>query len=103
MHRPPVPRRRSSAFVLALALVFALLPAVAASAQTAASPIFDGAGCDADTLAPNDDASTGLVSLGLEVNLGGLLTDAAYVNNNGNLTFQQPLGQFTPEALDENG
>jgi hypothetical protein len=103
VRHPSVRRRRPPAFVLALALVWALLPAGSASAQASASPIFDGEGCFTDTLEPNDDDSTGLVPLGLEVNLGGLLTDATYVNNNGNLTFLEPLGQYSPEALDENG
>ncbi|MBF2058416.1 MAG: VPLPA-CTERM sorting domain-containing protein [Cyanobacterium sp. T60_A2020_053] len=56
-------------------------------------------GFDGNTLAANDDDSTGLVSLGFDVNFFGLTFDELYVNNNGNVTFDSPLSLFTPFDL----
>jgi len=57
------------------------------------------AGFDSDTLAANDDGSTGLVDLGFTANFFGLSFTQAYVNNNGNITFDVPLSTFTPFDL----
>lgn len=56
-------------------------------------------GFDSQTLPRNDDESTGLVPLGFTVNFFGINRSAVYVNNNGNLTFDQPLFEFTPFDL----
>lgn len=56
-------------------------------------------GFDSNTLARNDDGSTGLVSLGFTANFFGIQNTQAYVNNNGNITFDSPLGAFTPFDL----
>ncbi len=56
---------------------------------------FDNSG----TLAPNDDGSTGAVSLGFSINFFGNDFSSVYVNNNGDVTFQSALGTFTPFAL----
>ena len=53
-------------------------------------------GFNSNTLDPNDDGSTGLVNLGFTANFLGTNYTQAYVNNNGNLTFNAPLSQFTP-------
>ncbi|MFO1357945.1 nidogen-like domain-containing protein [Plasticicumulans sp.] len=47
----------------------------------------------------NDDGSSGLLDLPFEINFFGNVYDALYVNNNGNLTFNSPLGTFTPESF----
>jgi Nidogen-like len=57
------------------------------------------AGFDSNTLARNDDGSTGLVNLGFTANFLGTNYTQTYVNNNGNLTFNAPLGQFTPTLI----
>ncbi|MDZ7632581.1 MAG: hypothetical protein U5K74_14840 [Gemmatimonadaceae bacterium] len=44
------------------------------------------------TLARNDDGSTGRVNTGFTFNLFGLTQDNLFVNNNGNVTFTQALG-----------
>lgn len=49
----------------------------------------------------NDDASSDVVSLGFEIDFFGDLLDELYVNNNGNVTFNAPLEDWTPDALDE--
>jgi hypothetical protein len=57
----------------------------------------------ANTLPPNDDESTGAVSLGIGgatgINFFGNSFTSVFVNNNGNLTFGGPLAQFTPNGL----
>ena len=53
-------------------------------------------GFNSNTLAANDDGSTGLVPIGFDVNLGGNTTNELYVNNNGNVTFDSALATFTP-------
>jgi hypothetical protein len=56
-------------------------------------------GFDSNTLPANDDGSTGLVPLGFTANFFGTAYTGTYINNNGNLTFDSPLAQFTPEDL----
>ncbi len=56
-------------------------------------------GFDGNTLAANDDSSTGVVSLGFSGNFFGVNFTQGFVNNNGNLTFGQPLSTFTPFNL----
>lgn len=56
-------------------------------------------GFDSNTLAGNDDNSTGLVPLGFNADFFGTTYSSAYVNNNGNITFNQPLFTFTPFSL----
>lgn len=50
-------------------------------------------------LPANDDGSTGLVGLGFTANINGTNFTQTYVNNNGNVTFNNPLGTFTPSAI----
>ena len=61
------------------------------------------AGFTTSSLAANDDLSTGLVPLGFSANLFGTTYTQAYVNNNGNITFDNPLGTFTPFGLTGGG
>ncbi|MGH3371551.1 MAG: nidogen-like domain-containing protein [Nocardioidaceae bacterium] len=56
-------------------------------------------GCDANTLPRNDDGSTGAVASPFELNFHGTNYNSFYVNNNGNITFDGPLGTFTPFEL----
>jgi hypothetical protein len=55
------------------------------------------------TLDANDDGSTNAVALGIDgaggINFFGQTFTSVFVNNNGNLTFQSPLSQFTPNGL----
>lgn len=61
------------------------------------------AGFDANTLPGNDDGSTGLVPVGFPANFFGTTFDSLFVNNNGNVTFDQSLGTFTPFDLTSTG
>jgi len=56
-----------------------------------------------NTLAPNDDGSTGLVNLGFTANFFGLNFTQTYVNNNGNITFDNSLSTYTPFDLTSTG
>ena len=56
-------------------------------------------GFDANTLPANDDGSTALVPIGFPLNFFGTAYTALYVNNNGNVTFDDDLAQFTPFPL----
>ena len=72
-------------------------------------PAGDGGRCRAQTLrtidsnlqtlAANDDGSTGNVSLGFNVNFFGREFSSLFVNNNGNVTFDSALATFTPFNL----
>jgi hypothetical protein len=69
-----------------------------------AAPAFAAArrnlpGFSTTTLAANDDGSTGLVPIGFTINLFGTTYSSLYVNNNGNVTFDGPLGTYTPFTL----
>ena len=56
-------------------------------------------GFDSNTLARNDDQSTGLVNIGFDANFFGSVYDQLYVNNNGNVTFRSPQTTYTPYDL----
>ncbi|NLE39942.1 MAG: hypothetical protein GX621_18135, partial [Pirellulaceae bacterium] len=48
---------------------------------------------------PNDDESSSLLDIGFELNFYGNTYTQMYVNNNGNITFDYPLYDFTPEGF----
>lgn len=81
----------------------ALASALFASALLAAPVTQAGAIHDANlftsVLPANDDGSTGLVNLGFTANINGTNYTQTYVNNNGNITFDNPLGTYTPSAI----
>ncbi len=56
-------------------------------------------GFDDNTLARTDDGSAGPVDIGFEFNYFGNSHDELFVNNNGNVTFDEAFGAFTPEEL----
>jgi hypothetical protein len=61
-----------------------------------AGAIHDASRFTDSTLAANDDGSTGLVSIGFNLNFYGSNYSNLYVNNNGNTTFTGPLSTYTP-------
>ncbi|MHC4400827.1 MAG: nidogen-like domain-containing protein, partial [Planctomycetota bacterium] len=50
-------------------------------------------------MAPNDDGSSQAINFGFGVQFYGNTFTQFYVNNNGNITFDGPLGQFTPSGF----
>ena len=73
-------------------------------AAALAAPAHAGAIHDAsqftNVLARNDDGSTASVNIGFNIDFYGLAAQSTlFVNNNGNVTFDAPLGTFTPFGL----
>lgn len=85
--------------------VVAATAALATAALTATAPsavaeaVEDLQGCNDNYLAPNDDASTGVLDLPFTVNFYGFGYDSVFVDNNGNVTFDAPSSEFTPFGL----
>lgn len=52
-----------------------------------------------NTLAANDDESTSQVALGFAVKINSTTYTETYVNNNGNITFNNALSTFIPAAI----
>lgn len=55
--------------------------------------------CKASSLGPNDDGSSPAVSLPFTANFFGVTYSSVYVNNNGNVSFNTPLSDYTPYPL----
>jgi hypothetical protein len=83
--------RVSAAAVLALAAV-----------GSHAGAIHD-AGLFTTVFPANDDDSTSLVNLSFTALINSTSYTQTYVNNNGNITFDNPLGIFTPSAISSGG
>ena len=79
-----------------ISLAIALAASLVAPAHAGA--VHD-AGLFTNVLGANDDGSTGLVNLGFTANINSTSYTQTYVNNNGNITFDSPLGIFTPSAI----
>ena len=58
-------------------------------------------GFDETVFLPNDDDSTTLIPIGFALNYFDVTRTQCFVNNNGNITFEQALGKFTPEPFRE--
>ena len=80
-----------------------LIPLAMTLAVAVLAPAYAGAVHDAslftNVLPANDDGSTGQVNLGFTANINGTNYTQTFVNNNGNITFNNPLGTFTPSAI----
>ncbi len=100
-------RRNGGVVCVAAALVtllaFAVSPARSVSAAEPANAIVDSPGCHTNTLPANDDNSTAAVPIGFSVNFFGVTYSDLYVNNNGNVSFDGPQFQYTPDALSTSG
>ncbi|HEY2479416.1 MAG TPA: nidogen-like domain-containing protein [Solirubrobacterales bacterium] len=70
---------------------------LAASPQlVAAGSVIGSSGCEANILPPNDDGYTGEVTLPFELDFFGQRYTSLWVNNNGNVTFGEPMSTYTP-------
>lgn len=83
-------------YFTSISLTIALGALLAVPAHAAA---IRNAGSFTTVLPANDDDSTGQVNLGFTANINGTNFTRTYVNNNGNITFLNPLGTFTPGAI----
>ena len=70
---------------------------IAAGGLPGLSPIRPGFG--QNYLHTNDDFSTGLINLPMSLNFFGTTYSQLFVNNNGNVTFDQALIIWTPDSL----
>ncbi|MHC4500641.1 MAG: nidogen-like domain-containing protein, partial [Planctomycetota bacterium] len=59
-------------------------------------------GFDVNTLPRNDDGSTDEVDMGFAINFFGDTYSSLYVNNNGNVTFNESMWEYTPWGLTTN-
>ncbi|MDQ3030812.1 MAG: hypothetical protein M3Y87_00180 [Myxococcota bacterium] len=99
--------RLSSGGALALTLTLTFFALGATSTASAQATLIGGlggpAGFGTDSLAPNDDGSSTVISLAgafpTGLNFFGTTQTNIYVNNNGNVTFAGPVGAFTPTAF----
>lgn len=86
-----------------MATVGAVSIVLAAVANAQAVALLTNAGFNTNTVARNDDLSAnGQVPIGFEINFFGQRYNNVYVNNNGNITFDSRLSQFTPFGLTSN-
>ncbi|CAO3431338.1 nidogen-like domain-containing protein [Azospirillum endophyticum] len=91
-------RLRTAAVALAVGL-----PALCTASGAGAGTVLESGVTYAGSLAANDDGSTAPVPLGFTANIWGASRGSAYVNNNGNITFDQSNATFTPSALNRVG
>jgi Nidogen-like/Metallo-peptidase family M12 len=99
--------RHPTGFGLVISLAVGGFSAVSmapeAGAQATVGAIRSNTNCSTNTLAGNDDGSTGAVSLGFSLRFFGNDYSSVYVNNNGNVTFGAPLPTYSPTALAGSG
>lgn len=94
----------------------AAMPAVPAAACCVALSVMPGVaraegpdaiqylpGCGDNILYPNDDDYAGPVDIGFDIDFQGVTWSSLFVNNNGNVTFDEPLLAYTPDPLDTLG
>lgn len=97
----------NSQIILSMQFKKSILLSASASLILSVNTVFGGAvvaGFDANSLAGNDDGSTGFVNFGLgNLNFFGVTYSGAFLNNNGNMTFGSADGTFTPSALTGTG
>lgn len=76
-----------------------LAAAVLGTGTVHAAAVRDVSVFNTTPLPANDDQSTGLVPIGFNVSFFGLNVAQLYVNNNGNVTFDESLSTYTPFGL----
>jgi Ca2+-binding RTX toxin-like protein len=88
--------RRLGHLALGVALLVGVLVGVLPARSEAAGAIVDPPGCRALSLAKNDDGSSGEEPLGFTLDFYGVEYDSLWVNNNGNVTFDDSMSTYTP-------
>lgn len=87
----------AAALVAALVTLATLTPAPAEAIGPNA--VLTEAGCYTTAMHRNDDHWVQDVAVGFELNFYGRRVNRVHVNNNGNITLDQPLGTYTPFPL----
>ena len=78
---------------------FALVALCLATASPADAMAVRSGSFSSNTLTANDDSSTGQVDVGFGLNFFGNMYSQLFVNNNGNVTFDDSLRTFTPFGI----
>lgn len=105
-------RLRLATLVGSLVIIAALLAIAASAARASRSAlgapsvpaqgaVVDDPGCRAVELPSNDDGSAPPAPIGFSIDFFGAGYSQLYVNNNGNVTFEAPLRDYTPYLFDE--
>jgi len=90
-------RLRASLVLMLTAVIAVVFLFSVASARADGPNAVEGLpGCMANSLAANDDGSTNDVPLGFSLNFGNTDYSTVFVNNNGNVTFDGALSDYTP-------
>ncbi len=88
---------------LVAAAVMAAMAQFASAVTVSTSALLTGLGGESgygtQIMAPNDDASSDLLSLPFTLNFFGNSYNDYYVNNNGNISFGWALSDFTPQVF----
>lgn len=84
---------------LQLHLLLSVLAFHLAGPVTSHATVLLQPGFTANSLAANDDGSTGLVPIGFDLNFYGSNFSSLFVNNNGNVTFTSAYDVFTPLGI----
>jgi hypothetical protein len=87
-------RMRPGRVAAAAAIAMLTVAGAADAAAIRVNPGFDG-----NTVPRNDDSFVGPVGLGFSIDFYGVPRSTAFVNNNGNITFDAGLSTFTPFNL----
>ena len=98
------PRRWMLGTATSVAVVLSGFMGSTATAQvTNPDVLIDGLGGPAGfgelSQGPNDDGSSSELDLPFTINFFGEEYNTFWINNNGNITFESPLGAFTPEPF----
>jgi hypothetical protein len=98
-------RTRTVSVPLAAVTGIALTIAAVGAPASAEGPdaVRTNAAFATNVLPANDDESTAPVPLGFTADFFGSSYSQVYVNNNGNITFDRPLGTYTPFQLTTSG
>lgn len=88
-------------------LAVSLSLAISSGAAGASVELLSGLGGDRGygelAMLPNDDESSNLLNLPFSINLYGQLFNQFYINNNGNISFNSPLWNYTPDPFPVSG
>ncbi len=85
--------------LFAAAAIAGMLIAGSASAIDLRSGMGGSTGYGTNYLSGNDDGSSPNIPLPFQVNFFGNVYNSVFVNNNGNITFNGPVGSYTPTAF----
>lgn len=90
--------RHSKRLAVVLALSAACL-GTANAIELRSDPLWGDTAYGSLSQNPNDDGSSSQLTLPFALNFFGTTYNNFYVNNNGNITFESPLGGYTPVAF----